>query len=444
MPGDYLYYSGRTYKLREGSWGIARVFGPADVTAGRNDGLQHLPGHVHVPTPATSLCPSNARHRRFAVSAIDVPLPMLSNAPGKVYVLDADRAAVVAGRKAPEPLVLHADVGDCIHIALTNRTKDGPVSFHTDLLAADPARSAGVAAGREPDQSVKPGATREYVLYASPEVGPTTAMVRDWGDVLHNPGLGLYGAIVVGPRGARYTDPASGAPADYASVWSVDVHPATGTPWRDVALFFQDEDPSIGTHKMPYTVAVAGTVGINYRNAPLANRRDLEHDPASLFRADGPAGMPATPLIKAYAGDAMRVHVLAPWSEQAQVFSIDGHTWPVEPGEKGTRHVSSTALVGLDALNLELDGGAGGPAHVPGDYLYGDHREPYREAGMWGLLRVLPCGAKDADLRPLTGTCPTGSSAPVRPIGTVALVVVAVAFAIVLATRRRRRSRLHA
>ena len=33
----------------------------------------------------------------------------------------------------------------------------------------------------------------------------------------------------------------------------------------------------------------------------------------------------------AHAG--MRIHVLAPWSEQAQVFSVEGHRWPLEPGE---------------------------------------------------------------------------------------------------------------
>ena len=25
MPGDYLYYNGRSFKLREGSWGLIRV-----------------------------------------------------------------------------------------------------------------------------------------------------------------------------------------------------------------------------------------------------------------------------------------------------------------------------------------------------------------------------------------------------------------------------------
>ena len=43
-------------------------------------------------------------------------------------------------------------------------------------------------------------------------------------------------------------------------------------------------------------------------------------------------------------------------------------------------------------------GGAGGPAGLPGDYLYGDHREPYREAGLWGLFRVYTPDDAEAEL----------------------------------------------
>jgi hypothetical protein len=48
-----------------------------------------------------------------------------------------------------------------------------------------------------------------------------------------------------------------------------------------------------------------------------------------------------------------------------------------------------------------LADGAGGRDHLPGDYLYGDHREPYRDAGLWGILRVLPVDAIADSLRPL-------------------------------------------
>ena len=141
----------------------------------------------------------------------------------------------------------------------------------------------------------------------------------------------------------------------------------------------------------------------------------------------------------------MRVHVLAPWSEQAQVFSIEGHRWPFEPGRQGTPLLSSTALSATDALTLSLEGGAGGPAHVPGDYLYGDHRVPYQDVGMWGLFRVLPRCQSGAGLRRIDGDrCAAGVSAGrvAAAAGLVAVVTGAVAAAaVILERRRRRRSR---
>src|SRR5258707_1017476 len=141
---------------------------------------------------------------------------MLKGRRGKAYVLGSPPAGPVT------PLVLRATVGDCLTVALTNRTHDGPVTFHADLLAADPADSGGVAAGTEPDRSVPPGGQRTYTYYASPEVGETVALVRDFGDVTVNPGLGLYGAIVVAPRGARV-----------GNGWQGVVRPRHGHAYRD-------------------------------------------------------------------------------------------------------------------------------------------------------------------------------------------------------------------
>ena len=46
-----------------------------------------------------------------------------------------------------------------------------------------------------------------------------------------------------------------------------------------------------------------------------------------------------------------------------------------------------------------MAGGAGGPGHQTGDYVYGDLRRPFTVAGMWGLLRVY--ATPQADLKPL-------------------------------------------
>jgi len=209
--------------------------------------------------------------------------------------------------------------------------------------------------------------------------------MRDWGNVMENPGLGLYGAIIVGPRGARYTHPVTGEDLSLKAGWRVDVHPPSGRSYRDFAVFIQDQDEVIGTALMPYNEQVKGVVGLNYRAEPL--------------QAGGKPVIASTPPLEAFAGEAVRIHVLAPFSEQSHVFSLEGHQWPMEPGRAGTTMLSSVKVGGMEALTLQVE--AGGEAALPGDYLYGDHREPYREAGLWGIFRVHEPGVQGVGIRPL-------------------------------------------
>ena len=95
------------------------------------------------------------------------------------------------------------------------------------------------------------------------------------------------------------------------------------------------------------------------------------------------------------------MHVVVPASEQTQVFSVDGHSWPVEPGTPGTTHVGAATVGGMQSLDVRLDGGAGGPERLAGDYRYGNARLPYAAAGMYGVLRVHPPSQLVAGLTPL-------------------------------------------
>ena len=171
-------------------------------------------------------------------------------------------------------------------------------------------------------------------------------------------------------------------------------------PYRDFALFMQDEDESIGTHRMPYTTQVGGAVGLNYRDAPLADRADDRRQSGVLRRRWNDT---ATPLLEAYAGDPMRCTSRA-----------------VERAGAGVQHReatsggSSRATAGHERCQLTADrragvdddrgSTAGGDERLPGDYLYGDHREPYREAGLWGILRVHPRDGSSAGVRPLSSS----------------------------------------
>jgi hypothetical protein len=180
----------------------------------------------------------------------------------------------------------------------------------------------------------------------------------------------------------------------------VDAHPPSGPSFRDFTLFIQEEDELIGTAIMPYSEHVAGVVGLNYRADSLLDRLDKNEDTASIFSSEV-HGEPATPILEAFAGDAVRIHVLIPYGEQAHVFTLEGHQWPLEPSLPNSDLLNSLQIGPLEAITVIPLQGAGGPAALPGDYLYADHREPFRQAGLWGLFRVFAPGAAEAKIRPL-------------------------------------------
>lgn len=376
LAGDYLISSGRVPYLREGSWGLLRVFSPDDESAPRP-----LPG-VGPYQPGDAVCPLGAPIRRFEVSAIETSLPMLGDQMGVIFVTKDSSGT-------PAPVVLRAVVGDCVEVELRNDT-DRPVSFEPDLVVFDPAERA---VGRNGGGPVAPGQIRRSSFYLHPQFGEATVLVLDRGDPLQAPARGAYGAIAVAETGSTFRDPTTGQ--EVTAGWAVDVIPSSGHPYRDFTLFIQEQDPLIGSHVMPYRDEVDGRVGINYAADPLADRLLTETNASRVYASDT-LGDPATPLLEAFAGDPVRVRILAPVAAQAHVFSVEGHRWSLDQ-TKGSNVVSSLRFGGMESISLDLIGGAGGPFHLDGDYLYGDHREPYRQAGLWGIFRVHdPCNAADS------------------------------------------------
>jgi hypothetical protein len=295
------------------------------------------------------------------------------------------------------------NVGDCVKVTLKNNMKSGRASFSADMLAFDPKESQGVNVGTNPgDQTIGPGQRRTYTFYAHPNYGETAALVRDWGNFVNNVRDGLFGAIIVGPRGSTYRDPTTGADVTLKNAWQVDVIVDRSRPenrqrsnYRDASLFFQDED-NMRTSLMPYVSQVAGLTGVNYRAEPWAWREESGCVAANMFSACV-AGQnePATPTIVAHAGDPVRIHVFGAFNEQNHVFSLDGHEWPLELNMPGADMMSSLQFGGTENLDVFLRDGAGGPFRLPGIYLWQDHLVPYVQAGQWGWLRVLPVGSRE-------------------------------------------------
>jgi hypothetical protein len=431
MAGDYLYYSGRASHFSEGAWGLIRVLDKADKS------LQTLPSREEIPASAASLCSADAPVKSFAVSAIDHAMKFnkgtpdvievdlgrrqaMGNQQGKVYVLDDEVTPVKSGMLQPNPLTLRVNVGDCIKIKLTNRMAAERAGMHIDGLAFDPKDSMGINVGNNPgDQTIGPGQTKTYTYYAHPDLGENGALIQDWGNVISNPRNGLYGSVIIGPKGSKYRDPATGADVSMKNAWQADVIVDRTIPgnehkvnYRDFSLIFQDEDNLMGTSFMPYGQKVAGLTGINYRaSTPLDYALDNGCDTGTMFRCVAEKGGANTPVLEAHAGDPVLIHVFGGFNEQVGVFALDGHEWPIDT-IRGAHLHSSYEFGGTSYIRVDLRGGAGGPAQLPGDYVYMNHRPAYIDAGQWGLLRVLPKG--DKTIHALNTVTPAGPE--VRPV----------------------------
>src|SRR5690606_15729952 len=138
---------------------------------------------------------------------------------GKIFALE-EEVTKVAGDMMPNPLTLRVNVGDCIKIHLKNKMAKSRASFFAPGLAFDPRDSHGLNVGNNPgDQTVAPGERRTYTYYAHPDNKETTSLVWDGGNIVVNPRNGLYGAVIVGPRGSQYRDPITGEDLSEKNAW---------------------------------------------------------------------------------------------------------------------------------------------------------------------------------------------------------------------------------
>lgn len=105
-------------------------------------------------------------------------------------------------------------------------------------------------------------------------------------------------------------------------------------------------------------------------------------------------GDPATPIIRAYQGDAVRLRVGQGGDRKRQhALHVAGHNWMHNPLDPGSRPVSVQGGITVgSAFTIRFR--AGGTAFGVGDYLYGDvFGVENLSGGSWGILRVYPRSA---------------------------------------------------
>jgi hypothetical protein len=432
MAGDYIYYNGRTSKLSEGSWGIIRVLDELQKD------LKILPGNEDFKRKIKkTLCPKGAPVKNFSVVAIDKELKfnantedeievdferklLLANATGKIFALEGEVKKAAEDGAMPHPLTLRANIGDCVKIKLTNRLKEGNASIHANNIAFDPKDSQGINVGNNPgDQTVAPGKSKNYTFYAHPGYKRNGALLWDFGNPTTNIRSGLYGGIIIGPKGSIYRDPETGKDITMGNSWRADVIIDKSYPenadidnYRDFALYFQDEDNIIGTSFMPYLQNVAGLTGVNYRLEPWIYREDEGCELGNMFTACVAADSdPATPTLKAHAGDRVMINIFGAHNEQNQVFNLDGHQWRRHMDQEGSDMIDAEQFGAGEYIQAHIN--AGGTYDNPGTYLWLNARTPYQQAGQWGYFKVLPSG--DRSILPLGKLSPKGVKTASQP-----------------------------
>ena len=393
QPGDYLYHNGIARRFKQGAWGIMRVLPKG------SPGLQALPnyampagtyvqpavtgGRPPVTTSPGNPCPTGSTPKAMAISAVDVPDSVqgtsgsggtstsVTGAITAAYVMTSD-AALAKTKGVTEPLVVHINVGDCVTVNFTNQRALDRASLSVGELTKS-GGSSGINVGFDPEQTLLPGQSQTYKFYAE-SVSIEAAQFSDFGGD-ETGKIGLYGAFVVHEKGAWFTNPATAAKTMTGAI--VDTHVPGMPGYRDNTLFLQDNDPQIGSDFMPYPINVDGLTLINYKNAGR--------------RTDDFSGNVATPLLQAYVGDPVRIHVLStPGSEQPHVFRAGGLSWLRDPYMAGSQEVAEQGLAPYQGIDVHIIGGAGGRGAQVGDFFYGDNRRVFTEGGMWGILRVLP------------------------------------------------------
>ncbi len=338
--------------------------------------------------------PPDLSVRTFDVVAIERPMQFSTTQilfRGRAYVLAEDETAVLAGTKPLEPLVLRANVGDIVKVNFTNHlVTPAQASFHIPQLIKT-ADSLGAAFGFNNDSTIGPGETITYWFVIDPEFEVSRSFtITDFGDPVNGPSNGLYGAFIIEPAGSTFHDPRSGV--EVKSGVAVDVRnpDLPGGGFRDVALLFHDDDHKMNRDVMPYRVEVRGIRGINYRAEPFEERLLEDAVVSRIFKTGLSHTDPRTTLIQATVSDPVHLHVLGSFGHHPHVFSIDGHRFPFEPSRPEAMHLYSRTFGTRSNLDIILEHGAGGILGAPGDYLYGDQRNPFLEAGLWGIMRVSP------------------------------------------------------
>ena len=182
---------------------------------------------------------------------------------------------------------------------------------------------------------------------------------------------------------------------------------------------------------------------ISYRSEPMMSRHkrllamratfldepvegEEQHHSSWLF------GDPATPILRAYRCDPVRIRLVHAGVKETHVFHLHVHQWRPVPdryfaGPNPTPILDSVSIGPQTAMTIEPMYGAGSLHGAIGDVIWHCHLYSHFHEGMWGILRVLdkledgsagrtyPDGSPIRALRPLPDRLPPPAPTAAKP-----------------------------
>ncbi len=349
------------------------------------------------------------------------------------------------------PLVLRAAKGDTIEISLTNElskpeneSEFREVGIHLVGPGTDDDSDGSDIWGNS-SSLVAHGSTRTFRWKCEHE---GVFVFHDAGDFRGDENgtnvHGLFGALVVEPEGSRWTDPEnkslplnSGLYADVHQTTKIakkkppfpnrdNPNPAALTKahpenekssFREFVIFIHDEphwvpphqqlqqnpcDPVLSQEEVAHEHTAGSLMPISYRAEPMISRErklwkmmedglidpnnivvnEEQHHSCWLF------GEPATPVLKAYLGDPVRIRLVHAGVKETHVFHLHVYEWNAVASNPDTNIIDAITISPQTAHTIIPFYGAGNRQMVPGDVIWHCHLYPHFHHGMWGIFRT--------------------------------------------------------
>lgn len=331
----------------------------------------------------------------------------------KCGTLDNYLAKLECGEIRPEPLVIRANVGDCIEVRFTNflpefiegspfqlRTLTDIVGYHIHLVKFDTIVSDGSANGWNNIAGARRCETLIERFFVNEELH--TVFFHDHLFANMHQQHGLFGALIIEPAGAEFLDPRTGMPLKSGT--KAVIRTKDGSAFREFALFLHDfallfdgDGTPLNPPAHPGSDDDPGVMGINYRCEPMRERLKIKEDPSHIF-SSLVYGDPATPLLETYPGEPIVIRLLDGAHEEQHVFNIQGMPWKKEIDNPNSPLVQAQNYGISEAFNLRID-----EPYGAGDYLYYSGGTDDVWLGLWGIIRAYDKPNKC--LLPLCGAC---------------------------------------